>query len=299
MRGLSPEFFRDLTEGPLRPLLDRVQADDTLLMGLREDYLNVYYRGGSLLKVSRSPGGYTSHFDPKYAKGSPLDLPPSNVHPTGHVDAWMARVPSLKDTMDRWLTRHPKTEREMQQLLARANNRGVTGQDSDVYVCDIEYASRLGRFDIVGVHWASTGPARKNTERARLVLGELKVGDGAVGGKAGLHDHLRDLEAFAADAARRATLEREMVEVFSQLRALGQIEARKDLTAFSDEPPLVLLLLANHKTAKSAVRTALADLPEAPHLDVRIVASSLMGYALYERGFYTLAEAREKRGHLL
>jgi len=46
-RGLSDKFMAALTGGVLTPLLDRVKADSTLCLEIREDYLNIYYRGGN------------------------------------------------------------------------------------------------------------------------------------------------------------------------------------------------------------------------------------------------------------
>lgn len=64
-RGLSDNFMAALTGGVLTPLLDRVKADRTLCLEIREDYLNIYYRGGSLMRISPADGGYSAFFDTK------------------------------------------------------------------------------------------------------------------------------------------------------------------------------------------------------------------------------------------
>ena len=69
MRGLSQQFMDDLNTGVLAALRERVLADRSLCLEIRDDYVNVYYRGGSLLKLSTGPGGYVAFFEPKYAKG--------------------------------------------------------------------------------------------------------------------------------------------------------------------------------------------------------------------------------------
>ena len=56
-RGLSTTFLNDLRVGCLAPLLERVKRDDTLHLAIRNQYINIYYRGGNLLKVSRNPNG--------------------------------------------------------------------------------------------------------------------------------------------------------------------------------------------------------------------------------------------------
>ncbi len=75
MRGLSRDFMKprrpegsDRFERLLSPILQRVQEDDTLDLEIRKEYLNIYYRGGNLLKISRPKGVFVPHFDAKYGK---------------------------------------------------------------------------------------------------------------------------------------------------------------------------------------------------------------------------------------
>lgn len=57
MRALSTTFMNDLkSNGILHPLLERVKQDHTLMLSIRKDYINIYYRGGSILKVKRCAG---------------------------------------------------------------------------------------------------------------------------------------------------------------------------------------------------------------------------------------------------
>lgn len=66
MRGLRQKFMNDLSEGVLAPLRDRVLADRSLCLEIRENYINIYYRGGNLLKLSAAPQrGYIAFFDLK------------------------------------------------------------------------------------------------------------------------------------------------------------------------------------------------------------------------------------------
>jgi len=292
MRGLSATFLHDLTAGVLRPLLDRVHLDRTLCLELRDDYVNIYYRGGNLLRLAHRGDAYVATFDTNYGKAAPtgLEVPAAEVRGPEHVAAWLEAMPHLKLAMDLTLGHHPKEEREIQQLVARDNNMGSVSRATDYYVCDIEYANAHGRFDIVAVHWPSTPMDRKRSDGRRLVIGEVKQGDNALSGQAGLHAHVRDIDRFLADPARLASLKEEMVAVFRQKRALGLIDCGRDLTSFSDEPPLVLLILANHDPAKTKLREQLATLPTAHHCAIRVVASSLVGYGLFDPGMLTVDE---------
>ena len=53
MRGLSEEFIRALKSRFLEPVLDLVKSDYTLCLEIREDYINIYYRGGNILRIKQ------------------------------------------------------------------------------------------------------------------------------------------------------------------------------------------------------------------------------------------------------
>lgn len=293
-RGLAPTFLDDLATGVLAPVRDRILADRTLCLELRENYVNVYYRGGNLARISPAPGGYLAHFDVRYFGDDAPPVLSQALQGPDDVAAWIRSVPALKDAMDLWFGRHPKEEREFQQLLLRDNNFGSVARATDFYVCDIEYANEHGRFDVVAVHWPSTGTDRKQAAGRRLVLGEVKYGDGALDGRAGLHAHVEDVNAYLSDPLAVAALKAEMLTVFNQKRALGLMDCGKDLEAFSDDRPLLLLTLANHDPGKSRLRELLRTLPPSPHADVRIATAALFGYGLFDPAVLTVDEALDR-----
>lgn len=68
-RGLSQQFLTDLKEcGSLNDVLKVVLYDDTLCLEIRDNYANIYYRGGNLLRIEESPTGYKAAFDIKYCE---------------------------------------------------------------------------------------------------------------------------------------------------------------------------------------------------------------------------------------
>lgn len=70
----------------------------------------------------------------------------------------------------------------------------------------------------------------------------------------------------------------------------------KDLSGFTAEPPLLLLMLADHDPDTSRMREVLPMLPESPHAELRIVISSLMGHGLYEPGVLTVDDTLIRLG---
>lgn len=69
MRKLSLNFMSDLKQrdGVLNPILERVKHDHTLMLAIRENYLNIYYRGGNILRLTeKCEGVYEAWFDDNY-----------------------------------------------------------------------------------------------------------------------------------------------------------------------------------------------------------------------------------------
>lgn len=59
MRKISSNFLNDLANesGQLNPILKRVQKDHTLLLAIRENTINIYYRGGNILRLREQGQG--------------------------------------------------------------------------------------------------------------------------------------------------------------------------------------------------------------------------------------------------
>ena len=66
MRGLSKNFMNDLKYDKLKNFLTSVKEDDTLSLEIRNNYINIYYRGGNIFRIENCPSGYKVHFDINY-----------------------------------------------------------------------------------------------------------------------------------------------------------------------------------------------------------------------------------------
>ena len=292
MRKLDDVFLKALHKGGnLHPLLAAVKSDPTLCLELRGTSINIYYRGGNLIKIEQRSGSeYILSFDENYfADTNRVDLPDST-----DVNAWIEVAPKLKRAMDRYLWKRKNDEREFQQLMLRENNYGRIARSTDYYVCDIEYQSENCRFDLVAVHWPSKPSKRKKTEDRRLVFIEMKYGDNALDGSAGIKSHIEDVDRFCSDPDKLRDFKKDMVIVFNQKRNFGLLDCAKNLASFSDEKPLFLLVFANHDPEKSGLCSVLENLPDSPHAELRIATASFMGYGLYDQGIHTIDEARKR-----
>ena len=246
------------------------------------------------VKQSAKGNGYTVTFDKKYFRGRKTTcLPRLAIQERSDVTEWLDVSPELKQAMDRYFGKHRKNEREFQQILVRDNNFGGIARSTDYYICDIEYNAGSGKgkgkqFDMVAVHWPSERAARKKADDRRLVIIEMKHGDGALTGKAGLHPHIEDTNEYLSTPDDVKRLKEDMLAVFNQKRELALIDCGKDLRSFSDEKPLLLLAFANHAPGKSNLHKLLHSLPNSPHAELRIVTASLLGYGLYDQGIHTV-----------
>ena len=288
MRSLDEEFLSALRQGCLAQLTQMVRSDTTLCLELRGDYVNVYYRGSNLLEVRQSPhpaAEYSILFDTNYfADAKEVDLPHQTVRQREDLTPWLAICPKLKQAIDRWLSSvKANSERETQQLLVRENNFSAVARDTDYYVCDIEYQSEHGRFDMIAVHWPSIPAVRKRAGDRRLAFVELKYGDGAL---ENLHAHIHHVNRFAGNAHRLSEFKNDMVRVFNQKLGLQLINCGKELGAFGVQRPLLLLGLANHDPQKTALSKLLETLPSSPNIEVQIATASFLGYGLYDQGVH-------------
>ena len=293
MRGLSDKFIEDLKKGILSPLTDAVKSDTSLCLELRGSYVNLYYRGCNLMKVAtiENADTYVVEFDKNYLKTVGLDGVPAK----DDIHQWLNFSPTLKKAIDRYLaTEKNKDERECQQRILRDNNYSSIARSTDYYICDIEYQNQQGRFDMIGVEWPSESAARQRQQGWRLVFIEVKHGDNALGGRSGLHSHIRHVNKFVGSDDNLHNIKRDMVDVFNQKLELGLIDCGKPLKGFSDKKPLLLLALVNHDPGSSKLGKLLKGLPDSQNVEICICTASFLGYGLYKQGIHSVNDAQRR-----
>lgn len=301
-RALGEEMFNDFQKGgPLHELLTYVQNDDTLDLEFRGEYTaNIYYRGGSLFRIDRSATGYMLTFDTKYCTACD-----EGMEKTPSLRAAVGLIPLYKHAMDVWFAKNRKYEREFQQVVVRENNRhGAISHATDYYIVDIEYAyndnvsdkKTQARFDMIAVKWLSKSNERQNPSAPTLAIIEMKYGDGALDGSAGLKKHLEDfgtlvkngeLDDFCADYSN----------VFNQKCALGLIPGKEGARIKITQRDIELIfLIANHdpnKTGLAKIVAEIADVTMEYPYPIRFAYASMMGYCLYADQMKSLEEMQE------
>ena len=266
MRKLSANFMDDLfnSDGALHPILDRVKKDHTLMLAIRDGYINIYYRGGNILNLKeQTKGFYQASFDDEYNK-SRLHIPdsPTEIINRNDSQSWIDSFPNRKYIMDVFFSTHCKPEREFQQLIARENNNSTISNESEYFVSDIEVTEPYARFDIMAIRWLAS--QRKNGSNCKAALIEMKYGDKALGGNAGMLKHLKDMERLISNKDSYTNLLETMESQFNQLDELGLLEFNKGTSnakvkLATNEKPEVIFILANHNPRSSKLKTILSD----------------------------------------
>lgn len=289
MRGLSDKFIQDLQSGELKGFLSAVQNDDTLCLEIRDNYVNIYYRGGNLCRIVTQNVGYSMEFDERYAK-TEENIKLIESKGNWKYDEWVVNIPALKAVMDK--NGPPSVEKEFQQLILRENNNSPISNSTDYFITDIEYADseNSSRFDMVAVKWPSTSAERKKKKNHRLTFIEVKYGDGALSGRAGIFGHIQDMVRFLSETDRLYDLCNEMKAVFNQKVELGLLPQKPGkIESISTERPEFILLVANHEPDSTVFMRELKRVYTSDEYkilcgqcDLKIATASPMGYGLYE-----------------
>lgn len=183
MRCINDRFITDLKTGCLAFFLEQVKLNrDKLCLEIRDGYINIYYKGGNLLKITQKKNDYSFHFDARYCLNKCADTNYENLkalNPSS-IREYIENFELMMSEMDSWLGKHPKKEREFQHKLLVNNSN----------IIDIEYATPKSkvtgeklnmRLDMLMV------------EGDKLIIVENKYGIGAISGNAGISVHYDDI----------------------------------------------------------------------------------------------------------
>ena len=128
-RGLHSDKWKDALKGngKLKELIEEVRKDKDLVLQIREDYFNVYYKGGNLVKVTSEN---SFQFDYNYYKCEPkYDTP--NKRQEKHREVleclkdtrdYLTFIATMKDLMEKfwdWLERDLHEKDTQHQLCGR------------------------------------------------------------------------------------------------------------------------------------------------------------------------------------
>lgn len=269
-RKISNEkFLKNLTEGEYKEIIDFAsQRENELDVQIRDNYLNIYYQGGNLLRVHPR----SLYFDEFYFHRGAKDMRKTHLidkckkGDKACIARWEDYKNRRKEMLDILKERDMATYcKEMKRIMKEweadlhtigishdekyaqqqisMNNRGAT----DYTVVDLEYAvsttsnfkyngdstKKVPRFDLIAVD-----------KSGQLYVIELKTGLKAIDGNSGIRAHM-DCFKHSIGSDSNNNFINEMDELLEQKQKLKLIEKdiRIDSTkkpqfifAFSDEP---------------------------------------------------------------
>ena len=167
MRKLSDAFVYNLKTGFLSEINQRAINDTDLDLQIRDNYLNIYYKGNSLLKLDEvTPERYRVTIDTKFTNGARI----GDLVDTETTQAFLDRVPFIKEN----ILKHGKSslEVEYEQMIIRANNYEPRN-NSEFYIIDRQItAGKAGRFDLTGFYWKRA--KRRKGQEVPFCLMEVK-----------------------------------------------------------------------------------------------------------------------------
>lgn len=284
MRKLSDNFLRSLKTGFLSSITEEVIADADLDLEIRDNYINVYYKGNSLLKLTEAGKGlYKTAIHEKFSRG--LSIPPEIT--TGDAAEQLVRqFPDLKHRIDNHGKR--SLEIEFEQLLIRSNNFEPRNS-SEYFIVDRQYVTNAGRFDLLGVFWDST--YRRQNQEVPLCLIEIKYALNS-----DISELHRQLERYYEATKRNATQICEETEsLFRQKLELGlyqqpseRLAAMKTLTIARDHSQFqfVLVLVDYNHYSHLLNYSDLTNLPFASQIRV-----FHCGFAMWQQNVKPIALA--------
>ena len=270
-----------------------IHNDPSLDLQIRDNYINIYYRGGNIIKIEKKDNEYLHSFDENYfqenkaqSRNKLLSLCANNN--------WDHFFLQAKQVMDINLGPVGNEEREYQQLVVRDNNYSSIANSTDYFIIDIEYSRKRARFDMIAVEWISEPSIRKLQKNylPKLMIIEMKYGDKVLQGKSGMRDHERHYQDLVSNESDLNKFKEEMIILFQQKRDLGLIPClsksknKNIVTKFADHVQLAFLL-ANHDPASESL---LKELDFFEQQEPKFIVSNFMGYGIYHQSVYSYTQ---------
>lgn len=160
MRKLDEKFVAELKEGGLfRPIIDTVINDASLDFQIRKGYINIYFKGNSILKLDES-----GKFEINEKFLDETGLLKSNFSTSSDVNDYIKTIPVIKNRVIEVKSHRPTLEIEYEQLLIRSNNLNIN-VNSEFLLTDRQYTDNCYkvRFDLSGFFWGSKGRWKNQT----------------------------------------------------------------------------------------------------------------------------------------
>jgi hypothetical protein len=214
-RGISKNFADAFKESELYGLYEKHR--DELFLGVRNNYLNLYYNCDSIAKITYTNGSIRCEIDKYYLDGKHYNSKEKEKRSKREQSEICEQFNEIIKHSDAKTT----PEKKAQSKLVLLNNGN---KDSNWFCIDVEYIKQFnnqnekkesdfnGRFDIIAL-------SKEKPHKVALI--ELKYGSGAIGGKSGIFKHVTDFNKFSDKGFFESHLKQEIIEIIKSQKELG------------------------------------------------------------------------------
>lgn len=274
-RGRLSKNFATALNVKLAPIIEYILSDKELDVQVRDNYINVYYKGGNILCIKPQsftfdkyyfylghPKGFPKSYVMKVAEGKRADISPRATEPIpslkeaqeivsvldkklSDIMGLLPKKPTLffekaKTTMDMWFEKNPKSERLDQQKIT-SNNRDFS-DSNNLVVVDIEFAvSRNKEYNFAVNSKNNPKVCRFDIiavdATGQLYVIELKQNQSAdeEGKPANVAEHIKDFNATVGQD-KNGEFAKEMSQIVETKRVLGVLP--KDIKVDTESAPV-------------------------------------------------------------
>ena len=252
MRAITDnKFLKSLENGLLRNITDYVKEHNDLDLQIRDNYINIYYRGGNILRI-KSPNSF--EFDEFYFYRDSDTVAKKNVSEEtkqklkknrndlldlvkkGEISKYFEQAKKCME--DWWKAMGDKrgihhNERDLQHKISRSNSN-----NTPYIVLDLEYQvstksefaydgkidKKMPRIDIIAI----------TSDTGQLCVMDLKKDGGALEGKSGVECHIDSFEHTIGRDYNKLFI-KEMQNLYEQKRAMRLIESNVEISNVAPE----------------------------------------------------------------
>jgi hypothetical protein len=216
-RGITKDFAEAFKHSELYKLYG--EHKDELFIGVRNNYLNLYYNCDSIAKIEykKRERKIVCEIDQYYLDGNHYNVKEKVKRYKIEQSEIFKQYETIKIHSNTKVT--PEKKAQSKLVLLNNNNK-----ESNWFCIDVEYVKQFsskqerkeadfnGRFDII---------ALSKAKPHKVALIELKYGSGAIGGKSGIYKHVEDFTKFCDKDYFQGHLKEEMIEIIKSQIELG------------------------------------------------------------------------------
>jgi len=266
IRALSKTFLHCLKSDFLSEITEYVKRDHDLNLEIRDSYINIYYKGNSLLKLAEvgSLPHYKADIHRKFLENVNISLDFSERT----VPEFVINIPLIKENINR----HGQNslELEYEQLIIRANNF-ERRNNTEYFIVDKQYKIGRDRFDLTGIYWDTNN--RQRNREVPVCLMEIKFALNTDIGEvhnqmARYYESIKGKAAIIAEEMETIFKQKLELELYDQdsnrLRAMKALKFARNIEAFE----FILILVDYNQNSSLLDLQNLSNLPFANQVKV-------------------------------